>query len=59
MATREPFMDVLRRGLRWGGFAGLGVYAFAILTGNKSLYTGAAPTIGKYYLQARPGLFLD
>lgn len=52
-------MDVLRRGLRWGGFAGLGVYAFAILTGNKSLYTGAAPTIGKHYLQARPGLFLD
>lgn len=34
-------MDILRRGLRWGAFAGLGVYLYAILTDNPSLHVGA------------------
>ena len=32
-------MDILRRALRWGGFAGLGVYLFAVVTDNPFLYT--------------------
>ena len=38
---REPFLDILRRALRWGGFGALGVYMVGVLTDNPSLYMGA------------------
>lgn len=38
---REPFLDILRRALRWGGFGALGVYMVGALTDNPSLYMGA------------------
>lgn len=41
MATREPFLDILRKGLRWGAFGGLGVYLYALMTDNPSLHVGA------------------
>jgi hypothetical protein len=37
---REPFIDIVRRGLRWGAYGGLAFYAVANMTGNESLCYG-------------------
>lgn len=42
MSTRPPFREILTRGLRFGAFGGLGVYLYAVLTDNPSLYMSEA-----------------
>lgn len=42
-AGREPFLDIVRRGLRIGAFGGLAFYLVAKLTGNDSLVYGPEP----------------